>query len=242
MLVTLRSHLVSIQSIKDANSGIKWTGERKGDRILAGEVLKLPKGEEKKLADNSQSEGVCSQNPLIGPTIARANFEQSLYAKLYGGDSAANRERKCANCTDPSTIGQNLLGLTYPGGTNPRTFADDYSYSYVPKRLSEYPAIGHDRRYDNLGTAGAKGLLTDTRAIGADWRFVGEEFSIASNQFVDPVSRMQAGILGFGLGVAALPKTIYKLAQPNGQGLTNILIWYNYSNIGVTNAPETHTH
>lgn len=82
--------------------------------------------------------------------------------------------------------------MSYPGGNNPRTYAGDYSYSYVPKRLSEYPAIGHDRRYDNLGTAGAKGLLTDTRAIGADWRFVGEELSIALNPFNDSVSRMQA--------------------------------------------------
>ena len=66
--------------------------------------------------------------------------------------------------------------------------------------------LGHDRRYDNLGTAGAKGLLTDTRAIGADWRFVGEELFIASNQFVDPITRVQAGILGAGIRISSLPK------------------------------------
>lgn len=49
----------------------------------------------------------------------------------------------CPNCLDPSTVGQNLLGLSYPGGNNPRTYAGDYSYSYVPLLLSEYPAIGH---------------------------------------------------------------------------------------------------
>lgn len=47
MLVTLRSHLVSIQAVKDANSNINWAGERKGDRILAGEELKLPKESDK---------------------------------------------------------------------------------------------------------------------------------------------------------------------------------------------------
>jgi hypothetical protein len=38
---------------------------------------------------------------------------------------------------------------------------------YIPTNLAEYPAIGHDRRYDNLRIQGASGLFTDTRAIGA---------------------------------------------------------------------------
>jgi len=130
--------------------------------------------------------------------------------------------------------------LTYPGGNNPRTYSGKYTYSYVPGRLSEYPAIGHDRRYDNLGTAGAKGLLTDTRAIGADWRFVGEELGIALNPFNDPITRMQAFILGEGLGLASFPKTLYQLSQPNG--FLEIIMWYNVSNVGVTNTPSNHTH
>jgi len=146
----------------------------------------------------------------------------------------------CPNCLDPSTLGQNFLWLSYPGGNNPRTYSGDDSYSYVPSRLSEYPAIGHDRRYNNLGIAGPKGLFTDTRAIGADWRFVWEELSIASNPFVDPISRMQAGILGLGVGGFALPKTIYQLGQNNG--LININIWYNISNEGVSNTPDTYKH
>lgn len=154
----------------------------------------------------------------------------------------AKNATNCPDCLDPSTIGQNLLGLTYPGGDNPKTYAGDYSYSYVPTRLSEYPAIGHDRRYDNLGTLGVKGLLTDTRAIGADWRFVREELFIASSPYADPISRLQAGILGIGLETAALPKTIFQLAQPNGQGLIGIIIWDNTSNIGVTNTPSTFKH
>ena len=148
----------------------------------------------------------------------------------------------CRNCLDPSTVGQNLLGLSYPGGDNPRTYAGDYSYAYVPERSSEYPAIGHDRRYDNLEIAGIKGLLTDTRAVGADWRFVVEELSIALYPFNNPVTRKQAFILGEGLGLMALPKTIYLLAQPNGQGLIDIITWYNISNVGVTNTPDIHKH
>src|SRR5690554_2472391 len=84
MLVTNRSHLVSIQAAKDVNSGINWAGERKGDRILAGEELKLPNEVKEDFADSSKSKGARSRNPLIGPTVARANFEQRLSKSLYG--------------------------------------------------------------------------------------------------------------------------------------------------------------
>lgn len=226
---------ITIQSIKDANSGINWTGERKGDRILAGEELKLPKGEEKKLADNSQSEGVCSQNPLIGPTIARANFEQRLCEKLYGGDSAANGG---GNQLDPSTVGRNLPLIggrsSYAGGNNPTTYSGKYTYSYIPTTITDYPAIGHDRRYDNLQIEGASGLYFDSRAIGADWRFVREQFQIYS-RIPDPVDKANALLLGIGLGVCALPKTIYQMAKSNG--FAEMIMWDQISNAGVTNKP-----
>jgi hypothetical protein len=56
----------------------------------------------------------------------------------------------CQDCLNTSTTGKNLLGLTYPGGNNPRSYNGRYNYSYMPTYRSEYPAIGHDRRYDNL--------------------------------------------------------------------------------------------
>ena len=43
---------------------------------------------------------------------------------------------------------------------------------YIPSNIVEYPAIGHDRRYDNLNKTGILALITDSRAIGADWKFV----------------------------------------------------------------------
>lgn len=148
---------------------------------------------------------------------------------------------KCPNCVNPATLNHNLLWLSYPGGDNPMTYAGEYSYSHVPKRLSEYPAIGHDRRYDKLGTAGLKGLITDTRAIGADWRFVGEELNIAANQFVNPIDRMQAGVLGVGLGFLASFKTVYQMMQ-GPQGGTEVMVWYHISNQGVNNTPSIHKH
>ncbi|MGY3793191.1 RHS repeat domain-containing protein [Aquimarina sp. 433] len=139
---------------------------------------------------------------------------------------------------DPSTVGHNIFYLTYPGGNNPLTYNGDYTYTAIPKDLSGYPAIGHDRRYDNLNIAGASGLFTDTRAIGADWKFVSEELEIAGNPVLPLKTRLYAGTLGVGLGLAALPKTLVKLAEPNGVGMMEIEIYYHLSSHGVTNAPD----
>ena len=141
---------------------------------------------------------------------------------------------KCTECLDPSTVGQNLMGLSYPGGNNPLSYNRKYNYSYVPTDISEYPAIGHDRRYDNLKTEGLAGLLKDTRAIGADWQFVKEELSIASLPF-SPMQRLHAFGLGVGLGLLALPKTVLKLSTPTG--FAEALLWYKVSSIGVDNKP-----
>jgi len=161
-----------------------------------------------------------------------------LYPTFTSRRSGLDFINSFGDCLDPSTVGHNLLWLTYPGGNNPLTYNKDYTYQYVPERLSEYPAIGHDRRYDNLKIQGKKGLFTDTRAIGADWRFVREELGIALNPFNDSITRMQSFILGGGLGLAAFSKTLYQLSQPNG--LREVIIWYNISNRGVTNTPSTY--
>lgn len=151
---------------------------------------------------------------------------------------------------NPNTLGKNLLGLSYPGGDNPKSYDGKYSYSYEPLFQSEYPAIGHDRRYDKLGIAGANGLITDTRSIGADWRFVIEELTIANSKNVysngnifsplyglDLYNRGSAALLGIGLGWFATPKTLYKLMSSNYAG-GEIAAWYYISNIGVTNTPS----
>jgi hypothetical protein len=105
---------------------------------------------------------------------------------------------------------------------------------------SEYPAIGHDRRYDNLKIAGPAGLFTDSRAIGADYRFVVEEMSIAGNTLLNTRDRISAGLLGTGLGLCALPKTFLQMGSQIGQ--IQVLIWYEFSNQGVNNHPSIHRH
>ncbi len=145
----------------------------------------------------------------------------------------------CPTCLDPSTLHKNLFGLTYPGGNNPRSYNGDYNYSYVPYSEAEYPAIGHDRRYDNLGAVGAKGLILDTRTIGADWKFVMEELKIAFNPRNDNQhERLDAFFLGVGLGLAALPKTLVTLGNGNPAAYAYVDTWYSISNYGVTNTPS----
>jgi RHS repeat-associated protein len=178
----------------------------------------------------------------------KEHYTFSGYHKVNSKSKAVGQsvsiDNSIDNKLDPSTVGKNLLGLTYPGGENPKTFSGKYSYSYEPSDLSEYPAIGHDRRYDNLKITGAAGLFTDTRAIGADYTFVGEELSIAMMTGLPIKTRVQAGLLGTGLGLCAAPKTIYAAVIANA-GLPNqimfnfnmISTWFNVSNQNVTNTP-----
>lgn len=188
-----------------------------------------------------------------GFSFAQSNMAPLIMAGLnFGGGDAifggtlnqvkvtGNKQNSCSNCLDPSSIGNNILGLSYPGGNNPLTRSGDYSYSYVPTILSEYPAIGHDRRYDNLGINGALGLFKDPRAIGADWQFVVEELSISANLSLNMIDRMSAIVLGVGLGLSALPKSLYQLSNP--MGFAETMMWYNISNQNVNNKPTIHKH
>jgi hypothetical protein len=52
--------------------------------------------------------------------------------------------------------------------------------------------------------------------------------------------RVAAGVLGVGLGLIALPKTVITLSNPVGDIQTKV--WYEMSNIGVTNGPSVHKH
>jgi hypothetical protein len=90
-----------------------------------------------------------------------------------------------------------------------------------------------------FGIAGASGLLLDSRSIGADWKFVKEEFAIAFDpRYDNQKDRIDAFILGVGLGLAALPKTFVTLGSGNQAGFIYVNFWFNISNIGVTNNPS----
>ena len=160
------------------------------------------------------------------------------------GTTNGDKPKSKKDQLDPSTTKKNLFGLTYPGGNNPTTFPDpvtgntEYDYSFVPESPAEYPAIGHDRRYDNLKVVGASGLFGDTKAIGADYKFVGEQLGLASLP-LSPKYKLQSLLLGVGLGLSALPKTIYQFSKPiSGGNLFEVMMYYHISNNDVTNKPK----
>jgi len=112
---------------------------------------------------------------------------------------------------DPRTLGQQFLGiggLTYPGPSNPKTYSGNDDYTYAPRRIEELPAIAHDLAYDKLNVRGGGGLFTAKSAIGADYRFVAQELTISIIS-TNIRTKYTAGALGVGLGLAALPKTVY---------------------------------
>ncbi|MBB5621512.1 RHS repeat-associated protein [Pedobacter cryoconitis] len=166
----------------------------------------------------------------IGTNVLISNMITSENYAATPNNADAQRE------VDPSTVGKNLLGGTYAGGNNPRDLAGRETYRYVPAKSFDPPAIGHDRRYDNLGTAGLSGLLTDPRAIGADWLFVKQELDVAFRNDISNGDKARAYFLGTGLGGMALPKTLYGLSVP--MGMSKIMAWFKESDKGVTNIPS----
>ncbi|TZF99107.1 RHS repeat-associated core domain-containing protein (plasmid) [Chryseobacterium panacisoli] len=196
---------------------------------------------------NKESDGSYAINDRANYVSYNQGAEPS--GDSHPGDGVAERalligKKGNSNKTyDPSTIGQNIFYLSYLGGNNPKNRFDKRldDFTYIPMRLSEYPAIGHDRRYDNLKIAGAKGLLTNTRAIGTDYKFVGEELSIALNPFsgAADVDRLQAASVSIGLGIAALPKTLFKYSASNNayDFIQDVKSDYKKASQGVTNTP-----
>lgn len=119
------------------------------------------------------------------------------------------------NALDPRTLNQQwggLLGeMSYPGGDNPKKYNGLDDYSVIPSKIVEYPAIIHDLKYTRAGVSGFKGLATSSKVIGADYKFVGQELALALNPGLSLKQRSQALILGTGLGLVALPKTLNAL-------------------------------
>jgi len=58
----------------------------------------------------------------------------------------------------------------------------------------------------------------------------------AASPFLNPIDRLSAGALGVGPGISALPKTLIGLFSP--KGFDQAVMWYNISNIDVTNGPS----
>ena len=127
------------------------------------------------------------------------------------------KENNCKTCIDDKTKNKNLFGSNYVGPNNPKNNDKTDNYSVTPINQSDANAKEHDIRYDKMKTKGFTGLITETRAIGADYDFVLKQFEAALNPLNNSFKNAATGLIsGYALGLFALPKTIIQLIQPNG--------------------------
>ncbi len=97
------------------------------------------------------------------------------------------------NNVDASTLYSNMNGFSclfggkgffgnnsYTGGHNPLTYSGDYSYEFMPKNMSEYPPMGHDKDYDVLGLAGSQGVFGSTLGWKADLRLAANSSAVTT--------------------------------------------------------------
>ncbi len=118
---------------------------------------------------------------------------------------------------DPSTLNQNLFDTNYTGPDNPMTYPDadgkrKADYTAEPANISDAMSKLHDLEYGAVGIAGKKGLFTDSKGSAADFRFYSNQKTAAKVALAnkDYKTLRQAIGVGYGLGAAAIPKTIYK--------------------------------
>ena len=95
----------------------------------------------------------------------RVNPDRTI---IYGSNF-----RIFAGVTDESlnaeTLHKNLMGTSYTGGDNPKSYNNHDNYNYIPSNLSELFSIVHDKQYDDLGAVGIKGALLQTNTWKADF-------------------------------------------------------------------------
>jgi hypothetical protein len=82
-----------------------------------------------------------------------------------------------------------------------------------------------------MGISGAWALFSDTRAISADWRFVGNEFWVGQTAISmgDYSTAFKAYTLGVLLGLAVTTKTMAQEFKANGIGPAENRMWNNVS-------------
>lgn len=162
-----------------------------------------------KLSDGST---LADELTIVGTKRKGEDFKNGYADKSFQNFYHGVQRSLTHDALDPRTVGQQFFGfggLTYPGPSNPKTYAGSDDYSYIPKRPEEFPAITHDLAYNKLQIRGAGGLFTAKNAIDADYKFVTQELAIALTPAYSMRSRVTAGALGIGLGIAATPKTVY---------------------------------
>jgi RHS repeat-associated protein len=154
-------------------------------------------------------------NAIYGYNIYNSNGTGGSYFGPNGGKgNIANQGgpvfKDASNDVDSRTLGHNIFWSNYTGSWNPKSNNGNWNYQVAPTNRADIGAMRHDLAYDSLGITGASGVFLDTRAIKADYTLVQYELWLNLNWFNGATSkeRLEGGIIGLGIGIFALPKTI----------------------------------
>ncbi len=154
----------------------------------------------------------------------RNSTEMNNIWKNYSGNNIKSDK------PDPSTLGRNIGGTNYIGKHNPQTYPDakdnrKWDYSASPVNFADFAAFLHDKSYDNVGAEGINGVLFDTKAIGADWRFVGNQILMgkAALMMGDFNSAKLSYGTAFGMELGVTGKTLFQISMPTGA--FELLMW-----------------
>lgn len=111
------------------------------------------------------------------------------------------------NSCNAETLHKNYMETSYTGPNNPLDYKGKETYQYMPKNISEYPAMLHDMMYDKKGAKGITDALFNTKVSDADRMLYILETAIAASPNVSTIERVKA------LAVALTFKPIFELKK-----------------------------
>lgn len=110
---------------------------------------------------------------------------------------------------NPNSVGHNYFSSVYIGPNNPVSYNGlKYYYNIAPKNRAD--ARLHDLGYDAVHAKGVASVFFDTDALPADFKLIGNEFSLGANPFngATYTERAQGFLISIGIGIAIIPKAI----------------------------------
>lgn len=221
---------------------VRWNNIENPNKIYVGQKIRIYKDNTPSVITSTQGESKeRSKEVTFGKRIDNSTIRNITQAHRIPSPKRV----------DPKTVGRNFLKSHYIGADNPKDMCGNPSYALCPKDRLDALAMMHDKRYYNINAKGFKGLVSDPRAIGADWQFVAEAVYLI---YTEPEYIFKAGFCALVIGIGATYKT-YKqvflnrdaLENPNGMflNLEEIYYWYQMSNVNkenqyVTDMPDPH--
>ncbi|GHV17492.1 hypothetical protein FACS1894169_12750 [Bacteroidia bacterium] len=119
------------------------------------------------------------------------------------------------NSVNAETLHKNYFNTSYTGPNNPKTYGNKElgvkpvdSYQYLPRNLSEYPAMLHDLRYDAKGAKGPYDAIFEKKTIGADIKLAIGSAGVMMHPSVPAKDRARAAAVAAAFDVISVWKFV----------------------------------